>query len=426
MALIGNASEGSSRRRFLHGLACTAVGWMPLRSVSASRFEITPEKADLVRAVTHKVLWYGRHGGYCWFHPRVCMIPGAANPLALMTTQKITGSDYYHAVHWSVSPDSGKLWTEPKPIPSLGRRVVSDAVQEGVCDVVPDYHPQTRTVLAIGHNVWYENDRLMRPQRDRFPVYVVRHRDGTWSEKRILQWKDTCTFSIYTCGCGQRVTLPDGNLIIPFSIGSSGRNDRAVVSALCRFDGNEIRMREVGPELRNHVKRGLLEPSLTVYDNRYYMTIRAEDGYGYVCSSDDGLNWRKPQPWSWQNGKPLAMSTTQQHWLVHNEQLFLVYTRKAKENINVFRWRAPLYMAAVDVTSLRLVEETEHIVFPLIGDGIRDAGNVARMGNFHAVNATANESWVTVGECLPGKGFTGDTLMARIRWARPNKTSRTG
>jgi hypothetical protein len=48
------------------------------------------------------------------------------------------------------------------------------------------------------------------------------------------------------------------------------------------------------------------------------------------------------------------------------------------------------------------------------------------MGNFHTVNATAHESWVTVGECLPGKNFTGDTLMARIRWSRPNKILKAG
>jgi hypothetical protein len=261
----------------------------------------------------------------------------------------------------------------------------------------------------------------MRPQRDRFPVYVVRREDGSWSPRRILQWKDSRAFSIYTCGSGQRATLPDSNLIIPFSIGFSGREDRAVTSALCSFDGNEIRILKLGNELTNKVKRGLLEPSLTAYNGRYYMTIRAEDDRGYVCVSDDGLNWQEPRPWSWQDGTPLAMSTTQQHWLVHHEQLFLVYARKAKENVKVMRWRAPLYIAAVDTESLKLVRRTERIVLPLIGDGIGDGANVARMGNFHTVNATANESWVTVGECLPNKRFAGDTLMAKIRWSRPNR-----
>lgn len=421
MTLIGNSNDGPSRRAFLRGFAGAAAGWISLGCAGAQRPESASGKVDLIDRITRKVLWPGRRDGYSWFHPRVCMIPGAKDPVAFMATQKITGSDYFHPVHWSASSDLGESWTEPEPIPGLGRRTVSDSVQEGVCDVVPDYHSRSRTVLAIGHNVWYEKVRLMRPQRSRFPVYIVRRQDGAWSEKRILKWKDTHSFSIYTCGCGQRVTLPDGNLIIPFSFGFSGRSDRAVASALCAFDGYEIRMIRIGNELTNKTKRGLLEPSMTAYKNRYYMTIRAEDNRGYVCSSGDGLNWSQPQPWSWRDGGPLTMSTTQQHWIARKEHLFLVYTRKAEENANVFRWRAPLYIAAVDTESMRLIRETERIVLPLIGDGIGNAANVARMGNFHTVNATANESWVTVGECLPGKDFTGDTLMARIHWSRPNK-----
>jgi len=101
--------------------------------------------------------------------------------------------------------------------------------------------------------------------------------------------------------------------------------------------------------------------------------------------------------------------------------LFLVYTRKAKKNVNVFRWRAPLYTAAVDTDSLRLLRATERVVLPIIGDGVEDPKHVARMGNFHTTAATAEESWVTVGECLPHDGWRGDLLMARIRWARPNR-----
>ena len=115
------------------------------------------------------------------------------------------------------------------------------------------------------------------------------------------------------------------------------------------------------------------------------------------------------------------MSTTQQRWLVHSDALYLVYTRKAKENVNVFRWRAPLYLARVDTEKLCLIRATERVVLPLIGDGVNDARHVARMGNFHTTATTADESWVTVGECLPDDGWRGDVLGARIRWSRPNR-----
>jgi hypothetical protein len=42
------------------------------------------------------------------------------------------------------------------------------------------------------------------------------------------------------------------------------------------------------------------------------------------------------------------------------------------------------------------------------------------MGNFMPANATVEESWVTVGETLPEDGWKGDTLLARIKWTRPN------
>ena len=55
-----------------------------------------------------------------------------------------------------------------------------DGYEEGVCDVVPEVHPQTGTVLAMGHNVYYKDNALARPDRDRYAVYVVRDADGRW------------------------------------------------------------------------------------------------------------------------------------------------------------------------------------------------------------------------------------------------------
>lgn len=78
-----------------------------------------------------------------------------------------------------------------------------------------------------------------------------------------------------------------------------------------------------------------------------------------------------------------------------------------------------MFMAKVDRQSLRLIRDTERVVFPLQGDGINDPHHVARMGHFHTVAASPNESWVTVGETLSENGWKGDTLLARVRWNRP-------
>jgi len=78
-------------------------------------------------------------------------------------------------------------------------------------------------------------------------------------------------------------------------------------------------------------------------------------------------------------------------------------------------------VARVDPERLCLIHETEQVVLPVVGDGIGKPDGVALMGNFHVTNASPAESWVTVGEWLPHQSAKGDLLMARIRWAKPNK-----
>ena len=98
-----------------------------------------------------------------------------------------------------------------------------------------------------------------------------------------------------------------------------------------------------------------------------------------------------------------------------------VYTRKDPSNLNVPRWRAPLWIAQVDPRKLCLMRETERVVLPLVGDGVNKADEVAYSGNFHPVNVSPDESWVTDGEIIPKRGWKGDLLLSRIRWHRPNQ-----
>lgn len=380
----------------------------------------------LIDSIVKETLWRNRDGkSVTWFHPRACMVPGNdGKPVALMTLQPIGGSDYFGQVHWSVSDDLGKSWSEPELIAALGRDPIpgrDDGLKAGVCDVVPQYHPQTGTVLALGHVVFYKGNYFARnEQLARYPVYVTRSTDGTWSERKILRWDDPRTDHIYTNNCGQRLVLPDGDIQMSFTFGPEA-NNRMVAGVRAAFDGKTLRVREVGPPLSNRKGRGLLEPSVTHFDGTFWITIRAEDGRGYVSTSRDGLNWQKKTAWAWDDGTPLTMSTTQQHWLTHSDGLFLVYTRKDSSNTNVIRWRSPLWLARVDVDRRCLIKSTEQVVLPLIGDGVNEPNKVALMGNFHVVNASPDESWVTVGEWMPRGGYRGNLLLARIRWSKPNK-----
>ena len=403
------------RRKFCQSMSALAAisPWISRNAMGAQQSD------GLIEDISVEALDDGRNReeAWAWFHPRACMIPGRDGPVALMAMQRISGSDYFWPVQWSESNDLGKSWTEPVPIPGLGRHDTdTPGLSEGVCDVSPDYHGATNTTLFMGHNVYYRGGQLARPQGPRWPVYVVRESDGNWSQAKKLEWDDPRGSQIYTSNCGQRIMLDSGEILLPLSFGNAAWPARRVASALCAFDGITVTIKQVGNELINNARRGLLEPSLVRFGGRYFMTIRAEDNRGYVSRADDGLKWALQTPWAWGNGEPLTMSTTQQHWLTHGDALFLVYTRKANENANVFRWRAPIYMAQVDPERLCLLRDTERIVVPMIGDGINDPDHVARMGNFHITNATANESWVTAGESLPKDGWRGNLLLARIRW----------
>ncbi|MCL5744306.1 MAG: glycoside hydrolase [Acidobacteria bacterium] len=394
----------STRRDFL----CAAGAWLAL-----------PASPCAIRRIERRALWRGRDGATTWFHPRACLIPNR-RPALFMTLQSISGSDYFGPVHWSESHDLGKIWSHPQPIPGMGRVTHPDGVEEGSCDTVPEYHSPTGTVLALAHNVYYKGGKLTRPNERRWPVYIVRDRQGRWSALRKLEWDNPEASAMYTSGCSQRVTLPGGDILVPLSYAPVGRSDRAVCTVLCSFDGRMLTVRKTGNEHRLAVKRGLLEPSLANVAGRYYMTIRAEDGRGYSTVSGDGLRWEPIRPWCWDDGEPLALSSTQQRWLPHSEGLWLVDTRKDASNLNVMRWRSPLFVAQVDTRNLCLLRATERLVFPLSADGVKAPNRVAHLGNFHTNVVTREFSLVTVGEVLPEEGYRGDTLAARIYWTRPN------
>ena len=137
----------------------------------------------MIESVQPEVIWHGRQGAVTWFHPRACLVPGEGRPTVLMTCQAIGGSDVLGQVHWSATNDMGQTWSDPEPIASLRRHMLPDGLDEGVCDVVPEYHAQTGTVLAVGHNVYYRDNVLTRPSEGRYTVYVVRDEAGHWGER---------------------------------------------------------------------------------------------------------------------------------------------------------------------------------------------------------------------------------------------------
>ena len=355
--------------------------------------------------------------GNNFFHPRATIIENKI----LMTTQIISGSDYFGPVLWSISGDKGKNWSIPEPVPGMGRILISDGIEEGVCDVVPDYHTLSKAVIAIGHNVYYKNNRLydsigdfrteVGPDLKRFPVYTVQDAYGKWSGSREkLHFPEFEKYAIYSCNCAQRTILPDGKMLVPITFGN---HCRSVTSFVCDFNGEKLSVVKCGNILEKPIGRGLLEPSIIEYNNKFYMTMRAEDEHGYLSVSDNGLDWQEIKAYQWNDGTSLTMSTTQQHWLKLGGKLYLLYTRRTKGNYNIMRWRAPVFIAEVDTRKLCLIKSTEKIVFPMRGNPDKPE-TIGLMGNFHPLSISSTEAIVTVGEMRSGMGFVGSTLLARI------------
>ena len=361
-------------------------------------------------------------GDFLWFHPRAAAIPGAGEdgaPLVIMTLQKhLHKSDYYSGISFMRTADLGKTWEGPIQPPELDWIEVSDTEQISVADVTPGWHAPSGKLLAIGVHLVYRNGNQVFDQPGmRVGAYAVYDPEtGAWTRWRKLETPyDEDKFFVVTPGCTQWIVEPDGSILLPFYFEEKGETLSKATVARCTFDGETLAYVEHGTVFATDVPRGLHEPSIAKYRGRYYLTIR-HDLRGYVAVSDDGLEYAPRIPWTFDDGSELGSYNTQQHWLVHDDGLFLTYTRRGADNDHIFRHRAPLFIAQVDPDKLCVMRATEKILIPERG---------ATLGNFGASAITPGESWVTVGEGVWNdearrRGATGAVFVARVLWERPN------
>ena len=361
-------------------------------------------------------------GRFLWFHPRVAAVavPDQAELAVVMTIQKhLKISDYYSGLHVMTREGLNGPWTGPVLPPELDWRQQPDGVTISVADVTPGWHAPTGKLLAIGCQVRYspKGKQLDDVKRAHQTVYAVLDpKSGRWSPWRVLELPPEEQFNFARNACSQWLTKSDGTLLVPLYVGTSAKDRYSTTVAECRFDGQELLYQRHGNVLRLAVARGLYEPSLIAYGGRYFLTLR-NDLRGYVSSSDDGLQFAEPKPWTFDDGAEIGSYNTQQHWLAHSGGLFLVYTRRGANNDHIIRHRAPLFMAQVDSEKLQVIRRTEKVVVPERG---------AELGNFGAAAISPAESWVTVSEGMFMKdsrqrGAEGATFVARIVWSKPNK-----
>jgi|LSQX01.3.fsa_nt_gb hypothetical protein len=367
-----------------------------------------------------------------WFQPRIGIIPPSTAVLT-MTRAQLWGSDIFGAVQEFRSEDLGETWAGPVVHDTLDRRVLPDGTEVCPCDLTPAWHAESGKLLMTGHTAAYGGPRgivMASNAQRRDIVWSVYDADTQrWSEWEVLEPPDRDRFWWTSAGCSQRVDLADGTILLPVSLMSRAevgenfwRGCFATSVLRCSFDGERLEIIKQGNEMTVPEPRGLYEPSLTRFGDRFYLTLR-NDRRAWV-SEGDGLWFAPPVRWRFNDGTELGSYNTQAHWVTHSDALFLTYTRHGAGNDHVIRHRAPLFMAQVDPERLCVIRETERIIVPDYG---------AQLGNFGALNATPWESWVVTSEGMHGdaqrpmdlslteaRGARNRVWLARITWPRRN------
>jgi hypothetical protein len=391
----------------------------------------------------------GFDGKTCWVAPRAAAIPpptAGGPPTIVITMQELllVGSDVFYGVNDMHSTDLGRTWTGPTAYPQLRRRSEPGGAEIVMGDCTPKWHAKTGKVLGIGTSVRYRKNAAgidvkisqnESPARAAYSAYDPQTR--TWSAWDMLVMPDDPKFFYATVGSSQRVDLPDGDILMPIHFKTAGESPYHTTVTRCRFDGKKLTYLEHGTELSRPAEPGVVykepggrqtgvfEPSLTLFQGKYYLTMR-NDRAAYVAVSDDGLHYGPVRRWRFDDGEDLGSRNTQQHWVAHSDGLFLVYTRVGANNDHVFRNRAPIFIARVDPEKLVVLRKTEQILVPERGAGLGTA--------FGVCEVSENESWVTTAEWMqgpkgilqPGNQYGSDNSIfaARILWKTPNRTAK--
>ncbi|WP_437204025.1 exo-alpha-sialidase [Planctomicrobium sp. SH664] len=384
----------------------------------------------------------GFDGQYFWVHPRAGIIPphekgnSSSNPLVVMIMQRASrqGSDVFYDIYSLKTSDWGTIWSTPdkqsvfarRPyshdldrklqLPSSFSKLMHEGDELTVCDMVPKWHAASKTLLATGQTVSYRNDRIfeLRPRATAYATYDAAAEK--WNDWKVLHLPAREEFGNYGSGAGQRVDLENGEILLPIFHRTPGKLQNFSRILRCQFDGEHLTCVEEGAPLSVPVQRGFVEPSLTRFQEKYYLTLR-NDVRGYVAVGDDGMNFREPQAWTFDDGTDLGNYNTQQHWVTHRDGLYLLYTRKGANNDHVMRHRAPMFIAQVDPVKLQVIRSTERVLMPERG---------ARLGNFAVTEVSPNETWVTESEWMQPAGCekygsNNSVWVARLKWNRPNE-----
>ena len=340
----------------------------------------------------------GFSGERCYVHARGLIRPDG---FTIMTAQKLelSGCDVFYGLEMMKSYDGGKTFSAPTLCKNLCRRYFPDGTSLVMSDATPFYHKASDKIILTGHMVWYGADnKILRKARRRAPLYAVYNEEiGDFDAYREIEMPATDNDEYFSCGagCSQIIECENGDLLIPvyykpLDIAEDPRGCSTATVIRCSFDGESMKIVNIGNTLKTDVPRGIDEPSIAKHGGRYFLAMR-NDQTGLISRSDDGLRFEEPRELCFDNGENLGNYNTQQHWLVSGGKLWLVYTRRAGFNDHMFRHRAPLFIAEVDPDTLTVLRSTERIAVPERG---------ARLGNFGCQSFSDECGYIFVSEWM--------------------------
>jgi hypothetical protein len=266
-------------------------------------------------------------------------------------------------------------------------------------DLWPSWHPATETILVTGKSFNFAHTTGEDFLREKVLYAVKSLETSEWGPMSFVSMpvSDRAGYPLIApnAGCNQPVVMSSGDLLLPIRY-QRNREKRIYTSivAQCRFDGERLSYLRHGSEHSLAYGRGLYEPSLTEYQGRFFLTLRA-DHSAFVTSGSNGTQFEPVREWRFDDGTVLGSYNTQQHWVTVGDGLFLVYTRKGANNDHIFRHRAPLFIAQVDPERLVVIRKTERVLLE---------ENEACLGNSGICRVSDQESWVTCGEVQVSEG----------------------
>lgn len=335
----------------------------------------------------------GFNGEQCYVHARGAFAKGG---FGIITMQKLelSGCDLFSGIEFITTENYGESFSLPKSSVKLARKYFSDNTSEVMCDATPFYHKATGKIILIGHLATYVGKQGVGKQKST-PYAVFDEQTGDFSSMKMIEIPEDMTekYHVLGSGCSQICETDGGDLLIPCYFREKDSNIHFSVAIMrCSFDGEQLRLLEIGNDITVEADRGLCEPSIVKFDNEYFVALRNDES-GYIAKSTDGISLEAPIELCFDNGESLGNYNTQQHWLVGGDALWLVYTRRAENNSHVFRHRAPLFMARLDTKTTHIIKDTERIVVPERG---------ARLGNFGCQSYSENAGYVFAAEWMQG------------------------